>query len=228
MKYPTLSRESVAQLAALPRKERLNELKALVEWRGEGEDFDDSFTLDLAGRMARSMKTLGATPKKGAKKTAVLEAEASVAVHDTLRHYDPAVTMDLDFWSYLAFAQLERFVSWRYGLGDGPIPENAANNFGYGNRQENFLFRLWCRAEMVYDPAHADPYYIAKRGSIDFWRSHVLRQAYANARTFTRCFVLFQYPDDKQGERLDIAEIGPSFHRWRASRTLPSATHHRE
>ena len=207
MKYPILSREATAQLTALPRKERHTELKSLVDWRGEGDDFDDSFVLDLVGRLSRLMKKVGGTPKKGTAKTMLLEAEASVLVHSVLKKYDPAITMDLDFWCYLAFSHLERFVAWRYGLADGPIPEKSANNFGSGSRQENFLFRLWCRSEMAYADSHIDPYYIARRGAIDFWRSHVLRQAYCNVRTFTRCFVLFQYPDEKKAERLAISEI---------------------
>lgn len=207
MKYPVLTKDAVARLAALPRAERRVELRSLIEERGEGDDFDESHVLDLVNRLDKLMKKFGGSPKKGSQQTIRLEAEMAVVVHVALHRYVRAITTDLDFWTYLAFAHCDRFIAWRYNLNSGPLPRSAVENFGGGNRQENLIFRLWCRAELVYDPTHADPYYIAKRGSIDFWRSHVLRQRYANVRNLTRRLVLFQYPDEKKGERLSIAGI---------------------
>lgn len=207
MKYPVLSRESVLRLVALPRKERMSEAKAAIEMRGEGDEFVDAPVVELTARLNKLMKKLGDSPKKGTKQTIQLESDAAVAVHDTLKQYAPAILMDLDFWAYLALSPLERFVAWRYAVGPGPIPASGMANFGAVKRSENLLFRLWSRAELVYDVKHADPYTVARRGSVDFWRSHVLRQNFCNARTFARGFVLFQYPDGKKSESLGIQEI---------------------
>lgn len=207
MKYPVLTRDNVAHLAMLGRKERLAALKSLADERGEGDDFDESHVLALGNQLGKLAKKLGDSPKKGTAKAIRLEADASAIVHAALRKYDDAIKMDLDFWTFIAFAYFDRFIGWRYNLDDGPLSTGAVKNYGGGNRQENLMFRLWCRAELVYDSTHADPYYIAKRGSIDFWRSHILRPRYASVRNFTRRFVLFQYPDGLKSERLPIAGI---------------------
>ena len=207
MKYPVLTKEAMLRIASLPRKERKSELTAATEYRGHGDDFDDTLVKELRLALVKLMKKNGPSPKKGSQKTIRLEADASVIVHSALRGYEEAITMDLDFWTYVAFAFFEPFISWRYNLQDGSIEGGVIDNFGGGNKMENLMFRLWCRAELVFDPSSADQYYIARRGSIDFWRSHVLRQRYGNVRNFTRCFVLFQYPDPKKDERLTINQI---------------------
>lgn len=206
MKYPVLTKEAMLRIASLPRKERKSELTAATEYRGHGDDFDDTLVKELRLALVKLMKKNGPSPKKGSQKTIRLEADASVIVHSALRGYEEAITMDLDFWTYVAFAFFEPFISWRYNLRDGSIEGSVIENFG-GKKKENLMFRLWCRAELVFDPNSSDQYYIARRGSIDFWRSHVLRPLYANVRNFTRCFVLFQYPDPKKDGRLKIIQI---------------------
>jgi hypothetical protein len=207
MKYPVVSKEDVLRLIPSGRKERALLVKDLVHERGEGAAFDDSPVYELYGALDKLGNSVGSSPSKGGKQAIRWEAEAAVAVHDALRKYETPILMDLDFWTYLALGPLEKFVSWRYALGDGPIPESSLPNFGVARRSENLIFRLWSRAQLVYDAKHPDPYHIARRGSVDFWRSHVLRQNFCNVRTFARCFVEFQYPGSGNDENLSIDQI---------------------
>jgi hypothetical protein len=68
-------------------------------------------------------------------------------------------------------------------------------NYGVGARSENLLYRLWLRAELVLDEQAADRYHLCDHGQIDFYRSHLFRQGYANARNFARALLRFQYPN---------------------------------
>src|SRR5262249_38449742 len=129
----------------------------------------------------------------------------------------PEIIADPDFWLWLAVVQFPDVVEWRYGNAkDG----TSVANYGIGARNENLMYRLWLRAELVLEVGAADPYYLCRRGQIDFYRSHLFRQGYANARSFARALLKFQYRGDDSSEPfLKLAEIRELVKRLRRLRT---------
>ncbi len=129
------------------------------------------------------------------------EAEAAIAVHRALPRSHEALA-DEAFWLWLACVPLRSIVERRYRREQGGPVDPA--NFGLGNFAENFVYRLWLRADCVVDETAASDearYALVRRGQSDFWRSHVFRQRYGAARPFVRAFVRSVYPDAaKPGE----------------------------
>jgi len=119
------------------------------------------------------------------------DATACQALHESL-HLDPVAAGNPDFWIWLAVERFAEVVEWRYGRNDEPA---NLRNYGIGGRWENLLARLWFRAELAYESGAADPYGLARRGSIDFWQSGIIRVRYGSCRPLTRAFVRLQYPD---------------------------------
>ncbi|NQW49947.1 MAG: hypothetical protein HQ465_01780 [Rhodospirillales bacterium] len=70
------------------------------------------------------------------------------------------------------------------------------------------MYRLWLRAELVLDEDATDRYHLVGSGQIDFYRSHLFRQGYANARTFARALLRYQYPKaDPSAPHLKVNQI---------------------
>ena len=81
-------------------------------------------------------------------------------------------------------------------------------NYGIGARSENLIYRLWLRADLVFDDEADDCYHLCRRGQIDFYRSHLFRQGYANVRNFSRALLRFQYPhSDTTTPHLKVDQI---------------------
>jgi hypothetical protein len=81
------------------------------------------------------------------------------------------------------------------------------------------MYRLWLRAELVLDAQAEDRYHLAYAGQIDFYRSHLFRQGYANARNFARALLRYQYPNADLAEpRLKTLEIRELVKRLRRMR----------
>src|ERR1035437_180966 len=100
------------------------------------------------------------------------------------------------------------------------MAETALANYGIGSRTENLLYRLWLRAELVLDESAQDRYHLADAGQIDFYRSHLFRQGYANARNFARELLRFQYPGTNPTEpNLKINKIRELVKRLRRLRS---------
>lgn len=129
------------------------------------------------------------------------EAEAAIAVHRALPRTHEALA-DEAFWLWLACVPLRGIVERRYRREEGGSVDPA--NFGLGSFAENFVYRLWLRADCVVDEAATSEearYALVRRGQSDFWRSHVFRQRYGAARPFVRAFVRSVYSDAaKPGE----------------------------
>ena len=102
---------------------------------------------------------------------------------------DPLALADHEFWIWLAVVQYADIVEWRFGT-TGRHAKPA--NYGIGQRIENLFFRVWLRAELVKDPKAKDPYHLARTGDQDLWRSHILRQAYANSRLIAKALLRLQ------------------------------------
>lgn len=115
------------------------------------------------------------------------------------------ILADADFWLWLAVAHFSDIVEWRYG---NPVNGTGLANYGIGARSENLIYRLWLRADLVYDEEVRDQYNLCRRGQIDFYRSHLFRQGYANARNFSRALLRYQYPhDDPTEPKLKVDQI---------------------
>jgi hypothetical protein len=165
---------------------------------GEEEDWDSL----LADLMAKLSKFVSGDPvkKRSDSRGAEFEIKAGPVIHAHLPSHEALA--DPEFWTWLAVMHGAPIINWRY--------ENDPNaqNFGIGSPGENLFFRMWLRAEVAYTASLSDPYELARVGDIDFWRSHIFRQSYADARSFARALLDFQFPQ-KAGRkpRLSIAEI---------------------
>lgn len=117
------------------------------------------------------------------------EQQACAMVHKCLAKCEPLALADREFWIWLAVVQFADIVEWRFGASNHHA---KLANYGIGQRIENLLFRLWLRAELVRDAKAKDPYHLARTGDQDLWRSHILRQDYANARFVTKALLRLQ------------------------------------
>jgi len=199
MPYPAISRsEARAYLAAKKAEvEVQTPSPRIVE---EGQDVDwDSIVPDLLAKV-ESLVTGDPVKKRGDTRGAAFEIAAGPLMHKALPSH-PALG-DPDFWTWLALIHGSEVVQWRYESDPNPA------NFGAGSPGENLLFRIWLRAEVAYLPNGPDPYELVAVGDIDFWRSHIFRQSYADARTFARALLNFQFPASTgRKAKLSIDEI---------------------
>jgi len=215
MRYPVLKASDAALFLRARGTETQLDVHQFVRTRGNGADFDDSFVTDLRADLSRIRARFPADLKKRSALGAEFESAASEAVHKRFP-VAPEFLADPDFWTWLAVVNFSDLIEWRYGTSG-----SAADlpNYGIGSRSENLLYRLWLRGDLGLDDTAADKYHLSRRGDIDFWRSHLFRQSYGNARTFARAFIRFQFPDDKPEEpRLKISVIRELVKRLRRAR----------
>ena len=197
MSYPALSKADAKRILTAYRDgEELAKLPTFSKQLGGEVDWDE-----IADELFKSLEVIRSKfsePEKdgGYRKFEIL---AGIETHKLLPIH-PA-TADPDFWTWLLMRSFVPLVSWRYG-------ETAdAKNFGLGGAQENFLFRLWLRADIGFDPA-TKSYELAELGDIDFWRSHIFRQSYGDGRSFVRALIQFQFPAGVDAKaRLSIKQI---------------------
>jgi hypothetical protein len=131
----------------------------------------------------------------GRDRFARFEAEAAVRIHRTLPR-DHLALADPEFWIWYAVDPGLSVVRARYS--GNTIPGMA--NFASPNARESLFYRLWVRGEMGWRRDEADPYRLARYGDIDFWRSHVFRQKYAEYPALLEAFARFQYPEGPEGQ----------------------------
>lgn len=203
MRYPTMTAGEASLYLAAKRAGNTVDPDVSVKMRGSGPDLDQSFVATLREALGNLRKTW---PEglQNFKDGNTFEGKASRLVHSILPA-DPALLSDPDFWIWLAVVCFPDIVEWRYG---NPPEGTKLANYGVGSRTENLIYRLWLRAELVFDEAHKDRYHLADAGQIDFYRSHLFRQGYANARTFARALLRFQYPHkDLAAPNLKVLQI---------------------
>lgn len=146
---------------------------------GTGNDIPAKPLEELRDKLIRLKKKFPAKLRKKDPQGGRFESLACAVVHANLAGVDRHVLADHDFWTWLAVDWLADIVEWRFGTEGHPA---QPANYGIGTRTENMLFRLWLRADLA-KAAGPDPYELAKLGDQDLWRSHLLRQGYANARS---------------------------------------------
>ena len=203
MRYPIMTTADASAYLATKRTGNPIDLERLAKTRGTGTDLPQEFIENLRADLA-SLKGKYPQGLKGPKDANRFEADAARAIHQ--RVAVPAeILADADFWLWLAIAHFGDIVEWRYG---NPELGTGLPNYGIGARSENLIYRLWLRADLVLDDQATDRYHLCKRGQIDFYRSHLFRQGYANARDFARALLRFQYPHaDTAAPNLKVDQI---------------------
>lgn len=186
--YPVISTEDAARYL----KGRLQDGGVLLDdirrKTGTGEDISSAPLDELRGKLLKLKKKYPAKLRAKDPQGGKFESEACAVVHACLAGIDGRALADHDFWTWLAVDLLADIVEWRFGAEGRPA---QPANYGIGTRTENMFFRLWLRADLG-RVSGADPYELAKFGDQDLWRSHLLRQGYANARSIVRALLKLQ------------------------------------
>lgn len=166
----------------------------------EGSDEDwDAIAAEV--RAALDKLVAQSSGEAGEVKGGAFEAAAGPVIHAILPSEHPALA-DPEFWVWLTLTHGLDIVDWRYQ------GKRNLKNFGIGGVGENFLYRLWLRAEIAHAPGTKDEYELSKVGDVDFWRSHIFRQGYGEVRPFARALAEFQFPRGKgRRPRLKIDDI---------------------
>lgn len=204
MRYPVLTTTDASAYIASKRAGNPLDLDRLVKSRGDGEELDQTFISDLAADLATLKAKYSADGMKSQKNANQFEGDAARAIHKRVQ-VSAEILADPDFWLWLAVVYFGDIVEWRYG---NPEHGTGLANYGIGARSENLIYRLWLRADLVLDEEADDRYHLSQRGQIDFYRSHLFRQSYANARNFSRALLRFQYPHgDTTAPHLKVDQI---------------------
>lgn len=216
MRYPVISTADASAYLAGKRTGSPIDIERLQKMRGDGSDLSQAFVGALPGDLA-ALRAKYPEGLKSAKDANQFESEAARLVHERVA-VPASILADADFWLWLAVAHFGDVVEWRYGNPEGGT---GLANYGIGARNENLLYRLWLRADLVLDLNASDRYHLCKRGQIDFYRSHLFRQGYANARNFARALLRFQYPHGETSAPLlkvdEIRELVKRLRRLRAN-----------
>jgi hypothetical protein len=155
-----------------------------IESRGQGSQYPENLIITLHEKLISLKESL-----KGER----YEAEASAIVHKELQA-SPQVFSDPDFWTWMSVKHFYHLIEWRHPANK----EGKFNlkNFGVGGISDNFLYRMWVRADIALDEKHesGDPYFYAKKdGGQDFYVSFIVRRRYANIRNVGQAFIKFYF-----------------------------------
>lgn len=202
MRYPAMSASDAGVYLTAKRNGNPLDSEGMVKFKSAGAEFDGSFVEELRQGLA-ALKAKWPDGLKNDAERNRFEGAAARLVHSAASK-DTEILSDPEFWIWLAVVCFPDVVEWRYGNKEGGT---KPANYGIGSRTENLLYRLWLRAELVLDEQSPDKYHLVDAGQIDFYRSHLFRQGYANARTFARALLRFQYPKADSAPNLKILEI---------------------
>jgi hypothetical protein len=164
-------------------------LDEVIRTVGIGDPVSNQPVKELESKLRQLKKRFPAILRSKDPAGGKFESQACEIVHQCLEGYEPAALADHDFWTYLAVAKVSDLVEWRFGARNHHA---KPANYGIGSRTENLIFRLWLRADLGRDVELKDQYLLAKSGDQDLWRSHILRQGYANARPVTKALLKLQ------------------------------------
>jgi hypothetical protein len=221
MRYPIIMAGDANRYLLAKRADAPMDVESIVQIRGTADELDQSFIVPLRADLTALRDTLPEGLKSKTDPAAnVFEAKASRLVHAAIP-VNPEMLADPDFWVWLAVVHFPEVVEWRYRFKNRKSETFAQlDNYGIGSRSDNLMYRLWLRAELVLDAQAKDRYHLADAGQIDFYRSHLFRQGYANARNFARALIRYQYPNADLAEpRLKTDEIRNLVKRLRRMRS---------
>jgi hypothetical protein len=200
MNFPTISIEVARDALNKHRASEAWTVHSFIRHQGAGEPFDEASVEAVSSGLSEIRKQIGKNPlpKNMAKD---FEAPAAEVVHRELK-VDISAACSREFWIWLTFAgaggKLIEFVDWRFGT----QKSIDAVNYGLGRPSdiwEGLFARLWWRGRAGFEPSADDPYALARRGDVDIWRSHIIRQEYGRTRNMALALLRFQYPTDAPG-----------------------------
>ena len=209
MRIPTITLEVASEALEKRRDEQPWNGSSFVRWVGEGQDFAEKKASNLLSEI-EAVKNLIDKDPLPTNRGKDFEAPASAVTHRILE-LQPDVATNREFWLWLSFVAVDgRFadiIDWRFGA----KPPIERVNYGLGRKSEiweGLFARLWLRGRIGFDVNSQDPYDIAKRGGIDIWRSHVIRQEYGRCPSVARALVRYQHPDqDPNSRTLTVKEL---------------------
>jgi hypothetical protein len=196
MQYPTLPLEVAKQGLEKHRAGEPWSGSAYVRWAGSGPKFDEA-TAAMVLSQLRALREQIATEPLPAMRGKDFESPACAIVHSGLP-IGPAAAGSREFWLWINFVAADggflSLVDWRFSA------REAINEVNYGITRragvwEGLLARLWWRGSVGYNPDEADPYRLARKGDVDIWRSHIIRQEYGRFRPLARALIEYQNPD---------------------------------
>ncbi len=198
MRYYIVPRDAGRKAYQLFSEGRMDEAEALLEEREDVRGTEDGTdVLRSVEEFESALVELDESAKGSELEVALVEP-----IHRALRSAREAVG-DRDFWSWLSLSRrIVRDTIVRRHDEDGRFPKAA--NFGLGSPAEGLCWRAYFRAEVTADGEAAD-YELARRGTQDFWRSHVLRLTYSGCRHFVRVWVDYCYPNGRA--RFSVSDI---------------------
>jgi len=169
--------------------------------KGNGHQLPIEPIQSCAAELLAELNKLAPNGELSGKEGGRFEKNAVPRIHgvlSSLTEADRRPLYDEGFWRWLAVCCFSEVIARRHPARDGR--RNLAN-YGIGSLTDNFVYRVWLRGEIGFDPVRYpnDPYRLAKLGDQDFWRSHIFRQSYAMPRTFARAFIRFQFEKDEGG-----------------------------
>jgi hypothetical protein len=202
--YPIVQADDAVQYLKARQGDEAVDLTEIIQVAGTGEPMSqaplESLKEQLSLLRGNFPEKLRAKDPQGGR----FESEACGIVHYYLSMVDRHVRADHGFWTWLAVAYLPDIVEWRFGAIGKPA---QYANYGIGTRTENMFFRLWLRAELG-KLTGPDPYALAKLGDQDLWRSHLLRQGYANARNVVHSVLKLQSGKLSSGNKIASKLVG--------------------
>ena len=199
MRYPGLNIETARNGLEARRSDSMWSGIDSVRQFGTGvPDFDESCAASLL-RKLNTLKDQFGVDSLGQSKGKDFEARASGIVHSELSSLDADTATSREFWLWLTFVACRGdffdLVVWRFG---DPVTVNPVN-FGITTKssiREGLFARLWWRGNIGFDPTSDPPYTISRRGDIDIWRSHIIRQEYGRCRNVVKSLIRYQHPDE--------------------------------
>ncbi|WP_170459619.1 DUF6339 family protein [Ruegeria arenilitoris] len=154
----------------------------------------------------------------------LIDSEVVQPVHEALSDHATAFQLSqLGFWRWLSNiacnGSLWQFIKWRFD-------SEQQVNWGItspGSIIEVYFYRAWLRGHKMHDPASDDPYFYARLGSSDVWRSHILRQDFGRDREFVKAFLDTIYDEAGQVQvgTLELrTKLIPALRAWTSSSTF--------
>lgn len=117
------------------------------------------------------------------------DSMACEVVHAALPDLPRSIAANRDFWRYVSCGPMFRVIQWRY-------PDStAALNYGLGERFKCLPERLWYRAHISLEPEGEDHYWLARRGTGDFW-NEATKHTFGSHRPLVRALVRLQFPEE--------------------------------